>query len=63
MGGTDGCKRIVQTKPGARTGETLYRTEDGRWWTDEIGPMTSSGTGGTGVTIEYVHGDRMCPHR
>lgn len=24
--------RVVRTKGGTGTGETLYQTEDGRWW-------------------------------
>ena len=31
--GSEACVRIVSTKPGERTGETIYITEDGRWWT------------------------------
>lgn len=24
--------RVVQTRPGPGTGETFYKTQDGRWW-------------------------------
>lgn len=62
MGGRESCKRIVSTKPGHRTGETVYVTEDGRRWTSEVSRPINGLTGGTGVAYGYVHGDRMCDH-
>ncbi len=59
MGGQE-CLRIVQTKPGRLTGETLYQTEDGQWWTSEVPQGTNQFTVPTGETIRYVRGDRMC---
>lgn len=38
VGGSDG-KRIVDTRCGGFTGETLYRDEDGTWWTDNGPPL------------------------
>jgi hypothetical protein len=63
VGGTGECSRVVRTKPGQRTGETLYYTEDGRVWTDEVPLGCSQFTGGTGQVIGYQHGDRICTHR
>ncbi len=46
--------RIIRTRPGALTGDTIYETEDGRVW------VTTSGTPAiTGVTYASVEGDRM----
>lgn len=44
--------RIVHQGAGALTGETLYRTADGRWWTSEVEE-------GTGVTLGVVRGGRV----
>jgi len=62
MAGDEGCKRIVATRPGQRTGETVYLTEDGRRWTTSDIPMVSHGTGGTGVATGYVRDGRICEH-
>ena len=55
------CPRIIRTRPGAQTGETVYVTEDGRTWTTHFLPTNTQATGVTGVTTGYVNGDRMCP--
>ena len=57
-----GCQRIVRQYAGARTGEQVFVTADGRRWTTEHAPQATGGTVATGVTIGYVHGGYMCSH-
>lgn len=63
MGGGESCQRIVESRPGQQTGETVYVTEDGTRWTSETpsGPIYLTGTGNQ--VIGYVHGNRICQHR
>lgn len=63
MAGDEECQRVVLTKPGSLTGETLYLTEDGRWWTNETRPTPSGGTATCSPERRYLRGDRLCPHR
>ena len=53
------CQQIVETRPGPGTGETRYRTADGRWWreTDAHADTTM------GTQTAYLHGSHICQHR
>ena len=62
MSSSECCVRIVRTKAGQRTGETIYVTEDGRTWTNEIPLPNHQRTGIGHQTFGFVHGDHMCSH-
>lgn len=62
MAGDDSndCLRIVETRPGVGTGDSYYRTNDGRWWhtargvfADETAPSER----------RYVHNNSLCRRR
>lgn len=57
--GYSDCQRVVETKPGPGTGETRYRTADGRWWKETTFHADST----AGGEIRYVHGDYLCLHK
>jgi hypothetical protein len=58
--GYSDCLRVVETKAGPGTGETRYRTSDGRWWREQSPCVTDSTTG---VDVRYQHGDFICQHK
>jgi len=53
------CQRIIGTAPGRHTAETMYQTEDGRWWTDT--PFANIDYT-TGREVGYLHGNNVCSH-
>lgn len=54
------CQRIVRTRPGEGTGETLYQTEDGRWWREAPAGVVDSTSPSE---RRYLHNDHACTHR
>jgi hypothetical protein len=55
--GYGSCLRVVETKPGMGTGESRYRTADGRWWRECPATVTDSTLG---QEVRYLHGDHLC---
>ena len=55
-------KKIDETIPGDRTGETIYIDEDGGQWTDERSPYNDC-KGTTGCIIGRLVVDRIYPER
>lgn len=53
------CRRIVRTLPGRGTNESIYETEDGRFWYQR----TQKSTGTTGETIGYLCNGFICPRQ
>ncbi len=51
--GTINGSEIIRTECGQRTGETIYTTQGGRRWTDEVPPWHYTTTG---IQISQIEG-------
>ena len=58
------CSRIVRTRPGQMTGETVYVTEDGHQWTSDSFTSWAPSMTTNGPSLGYINGDSICssPH-
>jgi hypothetical protein len=63
MGSSESCIRIISVRPGQRTGESTYVTEDGRSWTSESVFDSPQLTNSGGQVRGYVRDNYICNHR